>query len=104
MTRPLTHLFSFALGLFLSIASSTGFAANPIVPGYYADPEIRIFDGQYWIYPTWSASEDTPDQSVKLSPTQITQRKQPNIWAPFLKQTFLDAFSSKEGISPVAKR
>ncbi len=24
---------------------------NPIVPGWYADPEARIFEGEYWIYP-----------------------------------------------------
>lgn len=27
---------------------------NPIVPGWYADPEARIYEGQYWIYPTTS--------------------------------------------------
>lgn len=82
--------------VFLFAQTGLCLAANPIVPGYYADPEIRIFDGQYWIYPTWSASEDTPDQSVTLTSSQIAQRKQPDIWAPFLKQTFLDAFSSPD--------
>lgn len=27
---------------------------NPIVPGYYADPEARYYDGKYWIYVTHS--------------------------------------------------
>jgi hypothetical protein len=27
-------------------------ARNPIVPGWYADPEIRVFGDRYWIYPT----------------------------------------------------
>ncbi|HIQ94970.1 MAG TPA: family 43 glycosylhydrolase [Candidatus Limivivens merdigallinarum] len=25
---------------------------NPIIKGYYADPDIRYFDGRYYIYPT----------------------------------------------------
>lgn len=71
-------------------------AANPIVPGWYADPEIRIFDGQFWIYPTYSAGETTPDLPITLTEFQKKQRAQPNIWSPFLKQTFLDAFSSTD--------
>ena len=39
----------------LLLAASPAAAENPIVPGWYADPEIRIFDGRYWIYPTMSA-------------------------------------------------
>ena len=27
-------------------------ANNPILPGMYADPDIDIFDGKFWIYPT----------------------------------------------------
>lgn len=39
-------------------------------PGWYADPEAAILDGQYWIYPTWSAA--------------------------YGKQLFFDAFSSPD--------
>lgn len=28
---------------------------NPLFPGQYADPEIHVFDGRYWVYPTISA-------------------------------------------------
>lgn len=35
-------------------------ADNPIVPGWYADPEIHLFDGEYWIYPTLSLEEGGP--------------------------------------------
>src|SRR5882757_2113225 len=28
---------------------------NPIFPGWYADPEAKVFGKQYWIYPTYSA-------------------------------------------------
>lgn len=33
-------------------------SGNPILPGWYADPEARIFQGRYWIYPTYSAPYD----------------------------------------------
>ncbi|WP_246061636.1 hypothetical protein [Paenibacillus oralis] len=45
---------------------------NPLFPGWYADPEARIFAGRYWIYPTYSAVYE--------------------------KQTFFDAFYSEEYI------
>jgi hypothetical protein len=72
------------LAILLVQIAINSFATNPIVPGYYADSEIRIFDGQYWIYPTWSASEDTPVDPVNFTSSQIAQRAQPDIWAPFL--------------------
>ncbi len=71
-------------------------AGNPIVPGWYADPEIRIFDQQYWIYPTLSADETTPAAPAELSEAQKKLRINPHIWSPFLKQTFMDAFSSTD--------
>lgn len=45
-------------------------SGNPILPGWYADPEAHVFDGRYWIFPTYSA--------------------------PYDRQTFLDAFSSRD--------
>jgi beta-xylosidase len=30
-------------------------AANPVIPGWYADPEAHVFEGKYWIFPTYSA-------------------------------------------------
>lgn len=50
-----------------STVSSSG---NPIFPGWYADPEAAVFNGKYWIYPTYSA--------------------------PYNEQVFLDAFSSPD--------
>ena len=32
---------------------------NPIVPGFYADPEARFYEGKYWIYATRSATDYT---------------------------------------------
>lgn len=45
-------------------------SGNPILPGWYADPEAHRFDGRYWIHPTFSA--------------------------PYDQQTFMDAFSSRD--------
>lgn len=45
-------------------------SGNPIFPGWYADPEGAVLDGQYWVFPTYSADFDD--------------------------QTFLDAFSSPD--------
>lgn len=41
---------------------------NPIIAGWYADPDAAVFDTQCWIYPTYSA--------------------------PYEQQVFFDAFSS----------
>ena len=53
-----------------SIHSFSQYSGNPIFPGWYADPEARIFKHQYWVYPTYSAKYD--------------------------EQVFLDAFSSPD--------
>ena len=36
-------------------------AGNPVIPGWYADPEAHVFDGRYWIYPTYSAPYNAAD-------------------------------------------
>lgn len=51
-------------------ASAQTRSGNPILPGWYADPEAHVFEKQYWIFPTYSA--------------------------PYDQQTFLDAFSSTD--------
>jgi beta-xylosidase len=83
------------LGLLLCSAMAAQ-AGNPIVPGWYADPEIRIFDGQYWIFPTLSAQDTPPAVPPVFSEEQLKLRANPKIWSPFLKQTFMDAFSSDD--------
>jgi len=45
-------------------------SGNPILPGWYADPEAHVFARSYWIFPTTSA--------------------------PYDEQTYLDAFSSQD--------
>jgi beta-xylosidase len=82
---------------FLATVCTSLHAANPIVPGWYADPEIRIFQGQYWIYPTYSDDFGKPDRSTSFMPQQQQMRAQKDlIWEPYLKQTFLNAFSSPD--------
>jgi beta-xylosidase len=80
--------------LALALGCAPGLA-NPIVPGSYADPEIRRFAGEYWIYPTTS---EAPVDAVPspLSPAQQALRAKPKIRPAFLTQTYLDAFSSPD--------
>jgi beta-xylosidase len=33
----------------------TEYSGNPVIQGWNADPEAKIFEGKYWIYPTYSA-------------------------------------------------
>jgi hypothetical protein len=33
-------------------------SGNPILQGWYADPEVIVFGNRYWIYPTYSAAYD----------------------------------------------
>jgi beta-xylosidase len=85
------------LALCAAAAAAPLHAANPILPGWYADPEIRIFKGRYWIYPTYSDDFGKPDRSASFTPAQEAMRARKDlIWEPFLKQTFLNAFSSKD--------
>jgi len=86
-----------------SLAACAGIQArsgNPILQGWYADPEARIFEGEYWIYPTYSA---VYDQQLFFdafsSPDLITWTKHPRVldvehvkwarravWAPSIVQ------------------
>jgi len=50
--------------------AGTETSGNPVIKGWYADPEAAIFKNQYWIYPTYSDVYD--------------------------KQVFFDAFSSPD--------
>lgn len=46
------------------------FSGNPVLPGWYADPEVIVYGDRYWIYPTYSDAFD--------------------------RQVFMDAFSSTD--------
>jgi beta-xylosidase len=70
-------------------------SGNPIFPGWYADPEARIFGNTYWVYPTYSGDTERPGPALKLSEAQLTLQKN-TINEKYLRQTFLDAFSSTD--------
>lgn len=59
-----------ALFLVGSICAQKATSGNPVFPGWYADPEVALFQKKYWIFPTYSA--------------------------PYNKQVFMDVFSSKD--------
>lgn len=63
----------FILILLLPACSQQKHSGNPVFEGWYADPEGTIINNEYWIFPTYSA--------------------------PYEKQVFLDAFSSKDLIT-----
>ena len=74
------------------------YSGNPVFPGWYADPEGIIFDDQYWIYPTFSDDYGDVDNASELTEQQLELQKN-TINPQYLKQTFLDAFSSKDLIN-----
>ena len=63
-------IFSLILGSCTAVKNQIETSGNPIIEGWYADPEVTIFGSKYWIYPTYSAK--------------------------FEDQVFLDAFSSDD--------
>lgn len=69
MSKALTLLLLIAL-CHSADAQRKKRSGNPIIQGWYADPEAAIFGKQYWIYPTFSDRYE--------------------------KQVFFDAFSSRD--------
>lgn len=78
------------------LLSGWAIASNPIVPGWYADPEIHVFAGRYWIYPTYSDHSGQPDTSRRFTPAQQEARKQRMVRPSYGIQTFFNAFSSPD--------
>jgi beta-xylosidase len=79
----------------LALMSAGVAVAGPVTKGWYADPEIHRFGGQYWIYPTTSeAPANAP--APRLSAAQEAMRAKPDIRPAFLTQTYMDAFSSPD--------
>jgi beta-xylosidase len=55
-------------------------SGNPIFPGWYADPEARLFEGEYWVFPTFSAPyNDQLFFDAFSSPDLVTWTKHPRI-------------------------
>lgn len=74
------------------------YSGNPILEGWYADPEGIIFDNEYWIYPTYAREYNEPDTFTTFTDEQLKIREN-TISEGYLFQTFLDAFSSKDLIT-----
>ncbi len=70
-----------------------GMSGNPVFEGWYADPEGVIYGDRYWIYPTFS---DYYGPYEPIDESKLTERQRKTINKEYLKQTFLDAFSSKD--------
>lgn len=75
-----------------------GLSGNPVVEGWYADPEGIIYGDEYWIFPTWSDQWGAEVYKPQFSDHQKELQKN-TINPQYLKQTFLDAFSSKDLIN-----
>jgi beta-xylosidase len=55
-------------------------AGNPVVDGWYADPEAAVFDDRYWIFPTYSAAyEDQVFFDAFSSPDLVTWTKHAHV-------------------------
>ena len=70
-----------------------GMSGNPVFEGWYADPEGTIYGDKYWIYPTLS---DVYGDYTPINEADLTDRQKLTINKGYLKQTYLDAFSSKD--------
>ena len=92
--KKLFSLFLIILNIGLA-AQERKDPGNPVFPGWYADPEGTIFGNMYWIFPTYSGESDDPGIPAVFSEHQSAIRKN-TINPQYLKQTFLDAFSSKD--------
>ncbi len=64
--------------------------------GWYADPEIHIYAGQYWIYPTSSDPAPLSNAHETFNPLQQQLRAQHVIHPVYLLHTSLDALSSPD--------
>lgn len=95
----MSRLIRTALALAASLAfvsTARAQASNNLAQqGWYADPEIRIFAGQYWIYPT-SSSPEPDSQQPAFNPLQQKLRSGHVIHPVYLLHTSLDAFSSPD--------
>jgi beta-xylosidase len=73
-----------------------GMSGNPIFEGWYADPEGTIYGKEYWVFPTLS---DVYGDYTPIDEKLLTPRQKLTINKDYLKQTYLDAFSSKDLIT-----
>lgn len=82
----------------LCLAASAWSQANTNLAklGYYADPEVHIFNGQYWIYPTSSSPDADSQDGRQFNRLQQKLRKGQVVHPVYLLHTSMDAFSSPD--------
>ncbi len=59
----------------MSVPSPARMTGNPLFPGWWADPEIHIFEGRYYIYPTWSDEYEKQTYFEAFTSTDLTNWK-----------------------------
>jgi len=91
-------IFTFSCSIKSKKSEEVAYSGNPVIEGWYADPEGIIFDDEYWIYPTYSDDYGQPDTSTVFSDWQLEVQKN-TINPHYLKQTFFNAFSSKDMVN-----
>lgn len=53
---------------------------NPVIEGYYADPELRVHDGRFWLFPTTSALyDDQVSFDAFVSDDLVTWERVPSV-------------------------
>jgi beta-xylosidase len=58
-------------------------SGNPILPGWYADPELHAFEGRFYVYPTYSAPYEEQTFFEVWSSDDLTDWKQDGIALDF---------------------
>jgi beta-xylosidase len=87
------------LGVALTVSVQLGLcqaSQNLAKQGWYADPEARIFAGQYWIYPTSSDPNPSSGEHRTFNSLQQQLRSRPVIHQVYLLHTSMEAFSSPD--------
>src|ERR1044072_1506974 len=54
MRKTLTFLAAVSIGLCIQTQQAVAQNGNPVIPGWYADPEAAVFGKKYWIFATYS--------------------------------------------------
>jgi hypothetical protein len=52
----LSVLFALLTGVQTGYAAPVNGSGSPVMPGWYADPDLQVFNGKYYLYPTNSTS------------------------------------------------
>ena len=86
-------LFVCTSGVSLAWSQAT---TNLSQQGWYADPEIHVFAGEYWVYPTSSDPNTKLQDPASFNPLQQKLREGSVVHPVYLLHTSLDAFSSRD--------